>query len=182
MAESDNASAWREFHERYADLIRGFGRRQGLQPADCDDVLQEVLLALSQAMGKFRYDPSKGKFRSYLKTVALHVIYKRRHAARGQVDMEEVDQATRAAASDPSIELQWEEEWRQYHLRQAMRVIEGEFGSQDLQAFQRYAVEGRAVGETAESLDMSVDQVYQSKSRILKRLSEVIEHQVEEEG
>ena len=50
LAKGDDSSAWQEFNDRYGQLIRGFARRRGLQPADCDDVAQEVLLGLSKAM------------------------------------------------------------------------------------------------------------------------------------
>ena len=54
------AAAWAEFHKRYGDLIRRFAMRRGLQSADCDDVLQETLMAIGRAMPDFRYDPKRG--------------------------------------------------------------------------------------------------------------------------
>ena len=182
LSDGQDPAAWQEFCDRYAELIRGFALRRDLQPADCDDVGQEVLLSLSKSMPGFQYDPSKGKFRSYLKTVTLHVILKKRMAERGQVDWERVAQATQAACADEDTEAAWEAEWRQYHLRRAMQTIAAEFNSADRQAFQRYALDGREVRETAQALNLSTDQVYQAKSRILRRLAELIEQQVQEEG
>jgi RNA polymerase sigma-70 factor (ECF subfamily) len=182
LADGQDPAAWREFHERYDELIRGFARRQNLQPADCDDVAQDVLLALSKAMPGFRYDPTKGKFRSYLKTVVLHTIFKRAKRKPGEVNLEYIEEATHAATEDKDIEEIWEEEWRQYHIRLARRRIELEFSEADRAAFEAYALGGRDARETAQALGMSVDQVYQAKSRILKRLSELINQQVAEEG
>ncbi|MBN2448678.1 MAG: sigma-70 family RNA polymerase sigma factor [Phycisphaerae bacterium] len=184
LNDQQDSNAWRDFHERYGELIQGFARRRGLQAADCDDVLQEVLLSLSQAMPNFEYDPSKGKFRSYLKTVTLRAIFKRgqKKNKRGEIDLEYIEQATRAATNDHATEEAWEAEWRQYHLRQAMLMIDAEFNDADRKAFQRYAVQGMDARETAEALGLSIDQVYQAKSRITKRLSELIEGQVREEG
>jgi DNA-binding CsgD family transcriptional regulator len=45
-----------------------------------------------------------------------------------------------------------------------------------------YGVEGRDAKETAKQLGMSVDAVYQAKSRIVRRLGQLIEHQIVEEG
>jgi RNA polymerase sigma-70 factor (ECF subfamily) len=182
LSDGQDASAWQEFCDRYGELITGFARRRNLQPADCDDVVQEVLLALSKAMPGFRYDPSKGKFRSYLKTITLHAVFKRKLQKQGEVDWQHVEEATRAACADEDTESAWEAEWRQYHLRRALRGIAAEFNTADQQAFQRYAVEGRDVRESADALHLSVDQVYQAKSRIMKRLSELIDQQVQEEG
>jgi RNA polymerase sigma-70 factor (ECF subfamily) len=182
LSDPQDASAWQEFHDRYGELIAGFARRRQLQPADCEDVTQEVLLSLTRTMPGFHYDATKGKFRSYLKTIALHAVFKRKLQHHGEVDLQHIEQATRAACEDEETEAAWETEWRQYHLRQAMRTVAAEFNAADRQAFQRYAVEGRDAGETAQHLQMSVDQVYQAKSRILRRLSELIDQQVQEEG
>ncbi len=179
---SDDKAAWIEFHGRYGELIKGFAKRQGLQAADCDDVTQDVLLALAQSMPNFTYDPSKGKFRSYLKTVTLRAIFKRRNKKRGEVDLEHIENATKAAANDEVVETAWEQEWRQYHVRQAMRTIAVEFNDHDRKAFQMYAVEGVDAKQTADALGLSIDQVYQAKSRITRRLQTLVEQQVCEEG
>ena len=63
-----------------------------------------------------------------------------------------------------------------------MATLEAEFNEKDHTAFDAYAVAGRDVRETAESLGLSVDQVYQAKSRILKRLSQLVEQQMQVEG
>jgi len=86
------------------------------------------------------------------------------------------------AAGDPALEQAWEEEWRDHHLRLAMRTIAVEFDQQYRAAFQAYALDGRDARETANMLGMSVDGVYQCKSRILKRIGELIEQQIQEEG
>ena len=69
-----------------------------------------------------------------------------------------------------------------YRLGQAMGTIEAEFGEADRAAFRLYALSQRSAPETAEALGMSVDQVYQAKSRIMARLSTIIEAQIADEG
>ncbi len=182
LSSGADPAAWREFCDRYGELIRGFASRRGLQPADCDDIIQDTLLALSKSMPHFSYQPEKGRFRSYLKTVVLHLIFRKSRQKRGEVPLEEIEAAVGQAAVHPDTDDQWEAEWRQYHLRLAMRTIEAEFNTQDRAAFDAYALAGRDVRETAESLNLSVDQVYQAKSRILKRLCRLVEEQVQEEG
>lgn len=182
VAAGTDPQAWREFCARYGELIRGFCLRRGLQAADIDDVQQDVMAGLVKAMPGFVYDPLKGRFRSYLKTVVLHVIYRRSFQKRGAVGLSEVDEATRVGGADESIDKEWESQWRQYHLRRAMQTIEPEFAESDLLAFERYAVLGHDAAEVAGALGVSADSIYQAKSRILKRLSAVIELQVQEEG
>ena len=182
LREGEGTVAWNEFHDRYGSLIRGFARRRGLQPADCEDVAQEVMLSLSKAMPGFRYDPARGKFRSYLKTVTLHAIFRRNQQKHGEVALGTLEDATRIAEADPAVEEAWELEWQRYHLEQAMRMLKREFSPTDREAFQRYAIEGHDVNRTADELGVTVNQVYKAKSNILKRLEEVIALQVQEEG
>ena len=80
------------------------------------------------------------------------------------------------------MESLWEEEWRQYHLRFAMKRIDSEFNEADRAAFRLYAVDQKPALEAAQALGLTVDQVYQAKSRILARLSALVEAQVREEG
>jgi RNA polymerase sigma-70 factor (ECF subfamily) len=182
LAVGSDSSAWGDFLDRYGDLIHRFAARRGLQPADADDVTQEVLLSLTRSMPGFHYDPEKGKFRSYLKTVVLRAVIRKSRQNDREFALEEIEAAVARAADDAAIDDVWENEWRQHHLRQAMRAIGVEFNSADRAAFARYAVEGRSAQEAAASLGMTVDQVYQAKSRILKRIGQLIEQQVRDEG
>jgi RNA polymerase sigma-70 factor (ECF subfamily) len=182
LTDRSDAAAWREFTERYGELIRGFARRRGLQPADCDDVVQEVLLSLSKALPGFRYDPGKGKFRSFLKTVALNAIIDKHRRKKGEAGINHIESTTLLTSQDLEAEQAWETEWRQYHLRQALRVVAVEFSEADYNAFRHYALEQRDARQTAAAMGLSVDQVYQAKSRITRRLTALIDLQMREEG
>lgn len=187
--------AWRAFHDRYGELIRGFARVRGVQPVDCDDLVQEVMLSLSRAMRNgFVYDPAKGTFRSYLKTTVIHAIVRRARQNKVTTGLEEYE----APAAPPAPgggrllgdhsnqggdgDEAWEQQWRQHHTRLAMKTIEGEFNATDLEAFQRYALMQHDAATVAKDLRVSVESVYQAKSRIVKRLTKVIAQQVSEEG
>lgn len=182
LAESVDADAWSEFQGRYGELIIGFGRRFGLQQTDCDDIAQEVLMALSQSMGDFRYDPAKGRFRSFLKTLTTRMIFRNLRQKQASGVQLSIEAAEMIGGGDEQLEALWEAEWQRYHIRQAMSRLAAEFNEQDRMAFTHYAMQGWSAGETAKALDMSPEQVYQAKSRILKRLSGLIAEQVADEG
>lgn len=131
-------------------------------------------------MPGFVYDPSKGLFRSYLKTVVMNAISRRFRQNPSGPGLSAVGEPE-ARATDED-DAHWEQEWRQYHLRTAMRIVATEFGDKDMGAFEQYALQGREAGAVAAELGLSVESVYQAKSRILRRLSKVIEAQVAEEG
>jgi len=177
LVDHEDRSAWDEFLARYSALLRGFARRRGLSSHEADDVVQDVVTALVSALPTFEYDRERGRFRGLLKTIAVRAIARRR-----EKDARSAPLGDRDVAVDPEADDAWETEWRQYHMRLAMRTIEAEFGPRDRAAFERYALRGEGVRETAEALGLSVDQVYQAKSRITRRLSEVISAQIEDEG
>lgn len=182
LAGKQDEQAWRDFCARYSDLIRGFAQRRGVKAADCDDVLQDVLVKLTRSMPSFRFDPAKGKFRSYLKTVVLRCIFDISFQKRGETPVGDIERQVRTASEDEAVEEAWEIEWRRYHLRQAMRLVETEFNARDVAALRAYGIEGQNVDVVAESLSMTTDQVYKAKSRILKRLCQLVDQQIREEG
>lgn len=180
LADGSDGDAWHDFLDRYGVLIRGCCVRRGMQAADAEDVTQEVLLSLTKAMPGFRYDPSKGLFRSYLKTVVMNAISRKSRQNPAAARLSEAGGG--AGEADAPTDEDWESEWRQYHMRRAMKQLESEFRESDRLAFRLYAVEGRAPGDVASELSISVESVYQIKSRIMRRLSEIIGRQVEDEG
>ena len=42
LANDPDELAWQEFHRQYARMITRVAERRGLQPADCEDVVQDV--------------------------------------------------------------------------------------------------------------------------------------------
>lgn len=182
VSDGEDPAAWGEFCDRYGELIRGFARRRGVQDADCDDLLQDVLISLTKALPGFSYDPSKGKFRAYLKTVVIRSVFRKSRQKDPAIHLEAIEELTRAAATDQEVDDYWEAEWRQHHVRLAMRTLAAEFSSANQAVFQAYVVEDQNAEEVAQRLGMSVAAVYQVKSRMLRRMSELIAAQVSEEG
>lgn len=182
LSKGADAPAWDEFHARYRELIRGFALRRGLQAADAEDVVQEVFLALAQAMRSFEYQPEKGRFRGFLKTIAIRVLSKRFARTRPGLEQTAAEQTLEAAAEESAQEEDWEAEWRQHHLRGAMERVRAEFRGTDLRAFELLTAGRRDARSVAAELGISADSAYQAKSRILKRLRALVAEQVEDEG
>ncbi|MEM9082157.1 MAG: sigma-70 family RNA polymerase sigma factor [Planctomycetota bacterium] len=180
LAETRNDAAWADFVVRYGDLIRSVARRQGISGADQEDVLQDVLTALTSSMKRFEYDPNKGRFRSFLQTVTKRTIFARFRQNKRAGTQLSFDENTDAATDD--FNTVWEDEWRQYHMRQAMEFAHRTASQSDLAAFRAYVIEGRSPREVAAALEMSVDSVYQAKSRLLKLIRDQVTAQIDEEG
>src|SRR5437016_3625837 len=66
LRDPEDRVAWQQFVELYGGLVYRFVRQRGLQDADAADLTQDVFLAVSQALGRWNYDPRQGTFRGWL--------------------------------------------------------------------------------------------------------------------
>lgn len=171
--------AWGEFVRRYGALVRSAAARHGLQPADADDVLQDVLIGLTQALPGFEYNPARARFRTFLQRIVQRTIFRR---FRKKSRENGIDSLNELADAERHADEAWEADWRQYHLARAMETIEVEFSPRDRGIFAIYVGQQRSAAETAAALSVPIEQVYQAKSRILSRLSALVAAQIEEEG
>ena len=168
----DDAGAWGEFVERYAPQIFSWCRRHSLQESDASDVTQEVLTKLVTAMRTFRYDPAKGRFRGWLKTITMNVVRDmarhRSHAASpadAQV-LELLEDEQASTALTESIESAWQQEV----LGVAMESVRLRVKRHTWDAYEMTARQEVPAAEAAEKLGIPVSDVYVAKSRVIKML------------
>src|SRR5262249_24828175 len=64
LRDPQDEEAWTQFVQRYAPVVYGYARKQGLQDADAADLTQDVLRAVVGAVGRLEYDPARGSFRN----------------------------------------------------------------------------------------------------------------------
>ena len=161
-----DASAWRRFVELYTPLLYSWASRLGLKAEDAADLVQDVLAVLVQRLPSFENDPSR-QFRGFLRTVIENRWrdLMRRRAARPLRTGENLD----ALAAPDGIDLA-EEEYRRLVMDRAVRVMQADFEPNTWRAFWAVVVDGRPPAEVAVELGLSVDGVYQARSRVLRRL------------
>jgi RNA polymerase sigma-70 factor (ECF subfamily) len=177
LRDADDERAWQDFVEIYTPLIFRYCHGRGLQEGDAADVAQETMRAVAKAIGKFDYDPQRGKFRNWLLTVAQSKLHnflarqERQPALAGETTLQ------RHLESAPSHvdESNWEADYYRAIFNWAAGRIRGEFQESTWQAFWRTTIEERDGKEVAESLGMSVGAVYVAKSRVIARLKEEIQ-------
>lgn len=66
----DDNAAWQEFEQRYRAVFLRLGKRVGMNPEDCEDLAQDVLIELSKRLPQFVYDRSRGPFGGWLMKIA----------------------------------------------------------------------------------------------------------------
>jgi RNA polymerase sigma-70 factor (ECF subfamily) len=149
-------------------------RRQSVQPADVDDLCQDVLATVVREMPDFRHDLRTGAFRRWLRTIALNRLRWFRRSRQPQpVGAGGPDDGPALAeledpGSDPS--RQWDEEHDRHVVRRLLELIEPEFEPATWRAFRLLELEGQATAAVAEALGLSPNAVRIAKSRVLARL------------
>jgi len=184
IRDATDADAWLQFVELYAPVIHGFYRKRGLQDADAADLTQQVLQSVAVGAGRLKYDPARGKFRSWLFTIARNRHYdfithrKQRPEAGGDaVSSEPID----SVPAPEEEAAQWEREYEQRVYAWAAERVRRRVDETTWEAFRLTAVEGKSGAATADALGMSVGAVYVAKSRVVARLRHEVE-QIEGEG
>jgi RNA polymerase sigma-70 factor (ECF subfamily) len=169
-----DAASWRRLTDLYTPLIQRWIRPYVAQPADADDVIQEVLVAVARDLPGFRHNQAPGAFRAWLRGIAVNRLreyWRSRHghpqAAGGNGIVETLQQL-----EDPHSPLSrsWDLEHDRHVAQSLLESIRLEFQPASWQAFEEVVRAGRPAGEVAAELGMSVNAVLIAKSRILKQL------------
>ena len=165
--EQPRELAWDEFNVRYVPIIASFARRLGSKPQDIDDVVQDVLLGFFLTSPTFVYDPSKGRFRRYLKVCTYHTLQKRfgKHARVLGKPLDEVDPDSIA------IEQIWNDAWEQQLVNRAIEQIRSEMGhTRTFAAFEMSVISDKSADTVAQTLGMHIKSVYRAKDQVTRLL------------
>jgi len=171
--------AWAEFQSRYAPVIAGFAAKCGASRQDIDDIIQDVMTSLLGRSGDFLYDPSKGRFRGYLKTCTVRASIRRagKNMRFRGLPLSELPVAELAV--DPI----WDDVWEQQLVAHALRIVREECADTiAFRAFEQYVLLDRSADIVAAELKTTANNIHQAKSRITARLREVVEMLRKETG
>ena len=172
--------AWERFVRLYSPVIYRWCRRSGLTADDAADVFQEVLSAVMLHLSDFHRDKPQDSFSGWLAAITRNKVrdlYRRRQGraeARGgstaQRQMAEIPQPP-----EPSEEfIRPDAESAAWLSRRALDLIRAEFENRTWEAFWRVTIQGQPSSQVAEDLEMSIPAVYTAKSRVLRRLRQVM--------
>jgi RNA polymerase sigma factor (sigma-70 family) len=178
LRDARDERAWTQFVDLYAPLVYGYAQRHGLQDADAADLTQTVLHAVAGAIGRFRYDPSRGSFRGWLFTIVRNKVLtflSKRHdfcQGTGHPATEHLLEAQPAPEQETAA---WDSEYEQRLFAWAVDQVRPRVHETTWQAFWQTAVERKSAKEVAETLDLRVGAVHLAKSRVLARLKAAVQ-------
>lgn len=167
IRDTDDETAWRRFVLLYTPTLTRWTRQGGLKSNDGLDVVQDVLVTLVKHLPQFHYDPARGSFRGWLKTLTFRQIAARR------------GERTTAAGGEREFDPPYvpespaeEAEYRAFLVRRALELMKGDFEESTWRACWEHIVSGRSASEVGRELGLSDGAVYVAKCRVLRRLRE----------
>lgn len=176
MREPSDDGAWSEFARLYTPLLRKFALLRGVDSQDVDDLVQEVLKTVSQAIRDFEYDAARGTFRSWLFIVTRSKVarhFKKQSRLTCGSGSETVRLMLEAQPA-PEEEKDWDLEYRRRMFAWASEIVQKEVAEKTWRAFWMMTVEEKTAADTAKELGMTAGAVYVAKSRVIARMRERI--------
>jgi RNA polymerase sigma-70 factor (ECF subfamily) len=165
---------WRRLVELYDPLIDRWLSAFPMQPADRDDVAQEVLATLVRELPRFRHTGRPGAFRHWLRSVLVNRLREfwraRDRQPRGTGDTECLRRLAECADPDGELSRLWDRQHDEHVARRLLDWIAPQFEPATCEAFRRVVVLGEAPAEAAAALGLSVNAVLIAKSRVLRAL------------
>ncbi len=170
--------AWPEFLNLYAPLVVRWCHRRGLSEPDIADVAQEVFLRVAQGIVKFHKTEPGDTLRGWLCRIT--------HSQISQFFRDRDELASAAGGTEAQMRLQEhadkmpedteteaKEEVRFLYQR-AIEIARGEFSESAWKMFFRTAVDGNQATEVARELGATAAAVRQARSRVLRRLRQMV--------
>ncbi len=171
IRNTEDQRAWDQFYDCYAPMIRGWCRHWF--PRETDDMVQEVFVLLTNCLKTFDYEPGKGRFRGYLKTVTHRLMkdLKERADRRQPID---------GAAAPDEVSAR-EDLWDRLRamfdlelLEQAKEHVRARVTEQTYSVYVAVVEQGRRPAEVARELGMRVGTVHQAKFSVITELKREI--------
>lgn len=170
LRDRSDSQSWREFDAIYRPMLYRFARASGLDAVEAEEIAQQCMAAIAEHIDDFDYDPDKGQFKAWLRTVANNNIRKLRRGPRPeQAGTRDFDGLP---GREPSPEEHFEQLWLDEHLRHCLQQIRNEVNPSTYRAFELYVLDSRPVEQVCRALNMTAGQVYKIKWRLTQKLDE----------
>jgi RNA polymerase sigma-70 factor, ECF subfamily len=174
LVRARDPDAWQRLVRLYTPLVYRWCRCAGVAADDARDVVQEVFTSVMHSLDDFQDTGRSGSFRAWLRGITRHRVldhFRRRQSAPlaqggtgAQAALLQIP-----APADP-LDTGNERDIEDCLWHRALELVRAEFTDRTWQAFWLAGVERRVPADVANDLQMTVDAVYQAKSRVLRRL------------
>jgi RNA polymerase sigma-70 factor (ECF subfamily) len=178
---NSDTRSWSEFYNIYWKLVYSVALKAGLSPVDAEDAVQETFLKVSKHIKKFNYDPRKGRFRNWLCLITKQQVANHFRKANKLPKLPDFwnEDPDKPFTEIPDPTNQWDEIWeaedRKHTMHLALTRLKDKVKPKAYQIFLAHCIKGMAVKEVAELLEVSANEVYLAKSRVMPMFEEEIQ-------
>lgn len=178
LGDPADREAWVEFTSIYQPLVYRVARRMGLQDADAQNLVQDVIHKVGMRVTETEFSRPENGFRRWLNAVARNAALDsirrvRPDAGRGgssvQLALREIPEC-----SPTDSNVVFERELKRQAFRRAAKRIRPEFNDATWTVFWETMVNGRSCSEVADQLGKSLGAVYTARCRVMQRLKEEV--------
>jgi len=177
LQNADDVAAWDEFAELYGPIVFRVARRRGMQAADAENLVQEVLLAVAQSVAKWIERTDRGSFRAWLLRIAhneaVDMLTERATRRLGR-DGEQGQRLLDGVALRDDISSLIEREYERAVFQWAADRVREQVEDHTWQAFWLTEVEGMSVDQAAGLLGTRNGNIYVGRSRVMARIKELV--------
>jgi RNA polymerase sigma-70 factor (ECF subfamily) len=182
LPNAADVEAWEVFAEIYQPLLFRLARGRGMQPADAEDFVQEVLSAVVRNIERWLAREDRGSFRAWLFRIAFNLgvnfLTRPQHQRLGSGDSQIAQMLHEVPAASADTSELFRQEYRRELFRWAAERVREQVSDRQWMLFWLTSVEERPIAEVAEEFAVSVGSIYIARSRITKRIRDTIrEHE-----
>lgn len=180
LQDIEDHEAWAVFVEQYAPIVFLWCRRFHLQDSDAADVTQDVLVKLMRRMREFRYEPGKGRFRGWLKTVTANTVrdlarsWERRIRGSGDDDSQQLLNSLQTPDAVESLVADLEAQYQHELFQRATEQVRPRVKQHTWEAWELTSLNKKPAATVAKQLGLAVGDVYVARSRVNKMLAKEV--------
>ncbi|MBL8812394.1 MAG: sigma-70 family RNA polymerase sigma factor [Planctomycetaceae bacterium] len=174
----DDVAAWDEFAAIYGPVVYRVAIGRGFQPADAENIVQEVFLAVANSISSWLERDDRGRFRAWLlriaRNAAVDMLTQRATRALGRDGSDaEAVLASMLAPSEFSSALDLE--YERMVFRWAAAQVRESVEAHTWDAFWLTSMEGVTIEVAAERLKTRTGNIYFARSRVMSRIKQLVE-------
>jgi RNA polymerase sigma factor (sigma-70 family) len=169
----EDQEAWSQFMKLYLPMMETWAKKFGLSPTDVEELTSRLLTKLVEALPRFDYDPDKGSFRGWLKTVTQRELVtfareRQRRVPGGGLLFEHADDI-----DDLVDTLQVQSEGMLRSLQEAFKEFEAECEGEEKKSwelFRRIVIANEGIEPVAKEFGLSYHAAAMRIQRIKKKV------------
>lgn len=155
-----------EFERRYAPMIVTLGQLRRLDDRECAELVQEVLLVFFRKGDRFRFDPKRGRFRTFLGKVvrdaATDIIRRRPGAPAAEIAAETPDPAP---SPDLAADRALLRMMRDDAMEQLLEELRKRVTPETYRIFEHYTLKQHSTDDPLDGVPVGRNRIYKANQR-----------------